>query len=109
MADSDAQSNGNGNGNGNGDSKRVYDEMTRYEVVDLLIREISRVVDGAKEELREDLGGRIDNVENSLGNRMDKLETEMGSLHMAVHQNQITFMKNHEDLDKRVEVLEGKA
>ena len=111
MADQRAQSNGDGNGD-NGDSKQVYDDMPRYELVDLLIKEMGNVVYEANEKLREDLGGRIDKIGHRIGNLesdMNGLKSEMGVLRMEVHQNQTTFIKNHEGLDKRVEVLEGQA
>ena len=97
-----------GNGNGNG----VFDDMTLKDAVKLLLEEIANV----RKEILEELGGRMDKLGGRMGKlegrmdkldgRMDKLEVEFGSLRMEVHQNQVTFMKGHEALEKRVGMLE---
>jgi len=102
MADQQQQNDGNGNGS------HVFDDMTLGEAMTIVLEEIRNV----GREIRGDLGGRIDKVGDRLGKvegSMDKLEKEFGSLRMEVHQNQTTFIKNHEEMEKRVEVLEVSA
>lgn len=125
MQDDTTQNGDNGNGNGS----RVFEDMTLGEFAKILFEEIRDV----RNELQENIGamelrlagrmdrlevrsdeivGRIDTMEKGIGalpERMDKLGTDFQSLHMAVHQNQITFMNNHKELEKRFEVLEEKA
>lgn len=106
------QSGTNGNGdNGNGG----LPDLSNREMLKILLDEIADV----RRELKEDiqhvdrkLGGRMDGLETEMGSlktEMGSLRTEMSSLRMEVHQNQITFLKNHEEHGKRLAVLEGKA
>ena len=111
MQDDKTQNGGNGNGNGS----RVFDDMTLGEFAKILFEEIRDV----RKELQEDMGamelrlaGRMDRLEvrsDEIVGGMDKLETEFKSLRIEVHQNQTTFIKNHEELEKRFDVLEKKV
>lgn len=96
------------NGGNGDDASHVFDDMTMAELAKILLEDnanVERNLSGQMKAMDVRLGGEI----GKLGGRMDKLENEFGSLRMEVHQNQITFMKSHDVLEKRVEVLEEKV
>lgn len=100
MQDDRTKNFGNGNGNSN-DGNGALPDMTVKEAVGILLQEIDDVNIG----IRQDLGGRVDRLEKKL----DKLDGKVDGLRLEVHQNQTTFITNFDHLEKRVEVLEGKA
>lgn len=66
-----------------------------------------------RRELKEDILGldqklyrKIEDVDKKLEKRMDALSADFQVLRMEVHQNQATFITNHDALERRVAVLE---
>lgn len=58
-------------------------------------------------DVRNELKEEISDVRNELGGRIDTLAQDVRSLRLEVHQNHLTFMKNHDDFEKRVTTLEA--
>jgi len=95
-------------GSNGGNGSKVFDGMTIGELGKILLDEQGNVRGEILEEVREGnakLGKRMDTLEV----KIDGLETKVDGLRMEVHQNQTTFIKNHEELTKRVGLLEKKA
>ncbi len=82
----------------------------------LVMQELVDVRNELRQEFRDgmanmkaELKADIANVDGKLSKRIDALSSDFHTLRLEVHQNQITFMKNHESLDNRVTVLEMAA
>ncbi|HVW66737.1 MAG TPA: hypothetical protein VHA78_03305 [Candidatus Peribacteraceae bacterium] len=82
--------------------------LTNEKMLHILLQEIADV----RYELKTD----IQNLDQRLSGRIDGLasdvtiiKTDLTSLRLEVHQNHLTFIKNHDDLEKRVTVLEAKC
>lgn len=59
--------------------------------------------------LKMELKGDIANLDKKLSGRIDSVASQLHTLRLEVHQNQSTFIHNHDALEKRVEVLEMAA
>lgn len=78
---------------------RQKKKLTNEKMFGIIMQEISDV----HRELRTDML----NLHNELKIDIRDVKNEIKGLRFEVHQNQSTFMKNHENLEKRVAVLEG--
>jgi len=114
MADQKQQNGGNGD-----DASHVFDDMTVGELAKILLEDHANMEKNLSQQMNEmdaRLSGDIGKLEKEVGSlrsdfgslRSDfgSLRSEFGSLRMEVHQNQSTFIKNHEDLERRVTVLD---
>ena len=87
------------------DDNGYFNDLSNREILRILLEEIA----GVRLELKDDiasldrkLSGRIDALD-------DKLNRKIDNLAFKVDQNQICFMTNLNDIDKRVTVLEVRA
>lgn len=92
---------GNGNGNGNGQ----LPDLTNREILKILLDEIADVRLELKRDI-EALSGRMDKLEAEMQEMKKELNGKLDGLRMEVHQNQIMFMKGHDDLEQRVVAAE---
>lgn len=83
-------------------------KLTIKRMLGLLMQEIADVRKELKEEMAE-VKQDIRHVDQRLGERIDSLASEFRAFRIEVHQNQISFMSNHDHLEKRVTVLETKV
>ncbi len=71
-------------------------------------RELKEDMAEMKKELKSDILLLQSDVK-SLRTDVKTLRTDFGTLRIVVHQNQLTFMKNHDDLEQWVTVLATKV
>jgi len=106
---------GQRNGGNGDDASHVFDDMTVAELAKILLEDHSNMEKNLSQQMNvmdARLSGEIGKLGKEVGSlRSDfgSLRSEFGSLRMEVHQNQSTFIKNHEDLEKRVTVIEKSA
>ncbi len=89
---------------------RPKKKLTNAKMFAIIMQEISDVHRELRTDilsLRSELKTDIFSLDQKLSKKIDSLSTEVKGLRFEVHQNQSTFIKNHEDLEKRVAVLEG--
>lgn len=96
-----------------------YDEggqpnLSNKQMLQILLKEIPvihRELSGDIRALDHKLSARMNGIEGRLGKvkgQMNDLSSDMKILRLEVHQNQLAFMTNHHELQKRVTVLEKK-
>lgn len=88
------------------DDSNGIPDMTNKEMLRLLLQEISYVrtelqqeISSVKKELKEDIV--------NLTKKIDQVDRKVDDLSFKVDRNHLTFMKNLDDVDKRVGVLEA--
>ncbi len=59
--------------------------------------------------MNAELKADIAKVDGKLSKKIDALSSDFHTLRLEVHQNQTTFIKNHESFENRVTVLEMAA
>jgi len=78
-------------------------DISKRDVVRILMQEIADM----RRELKEDIAKcALKSDLDALKTGFNSLRTEFKSLRSEVHQNQLTFMHNHDALEQRVKVLE---
>ncbi|MFH0770153.1 MAG: hypothetical protein V1926_02130 [Candidatus Peregrinibacteria bacterium] len=87
-------------------------DLSNKQLLKVLLDEIAdvrRELKGDIADLDQKLTKRIDGVGHGLSKNIDALSSDFQALRIEVHMNQLTFMKNHEELEQRVVVLEATA
>ncbi|MBI1812731.1 hypothetical protein HY285_03430 [Candidatus Peregrinibacteria bacterium] len=82
-----------------------FEDMTNKDLLRVLLQEMADVRYELKQDiaaLDQKLTGKIDNIDQKLSGKIDNLT-------LKTDQNQIAFMKNLDDIDARVRVLEATA
>ena len=89
---------------GNDDDGLEY--LSNKKMLDILLQEIADVRYELKNDIRN-LDLKLSKRMDGLDGKIDVLSSEIATLKIEVHQNQTTFIHNHQELEKRVSVLEA--
>lgn len=96
----------------NHDDTNGFEDMSNQEILRILLEEMSLV----RGELKEDIAAldqKIDRVDRKLSKKIDaveeKLSKQINMVSLKSDRNHTTFIRQLNDLDKRVTVLEAAA
>lgn len=87
-------------------------DLSNRQILSILMQEIADVRLELKSDiagLRTELKGDIFGLRTELKGDIAKVQSELHTLRIEVHQNQSTFIKNHDALEKRVTTVEMAA
>jgi hypothetical protein len=89
----------------NDDDDDSIGEISNSKMLKILLQEVADV----RLELKQDIASSHTELKQHIVNldqRMKMLDSKFDVLRLEVHQNQATFIQNHDSLERRVVVLE---